>query len=77
MPENESIFDERATRVKIVDEAAGAFVELSQESGKLQIEPEEWELIKQEVDDMFRISEEINRRLYPELYPELTQGEQT
>lgn len=77
VPENESVFDERATRIKIVDEAAGAFVELSQEAGKLQIDTEEWELIKQEVDDMFRIAEDINRRLYPDQYPELNQGEQT
>lgn len=72
VPESEAVFDERATRIKIVDEAAGAFIELSQESGKLQIDPEEWELIKREVDDMFRIAEEINKRLYPELYGEST-----
>ena len=51
--EKESLFDELATDIEIVDEAAGEFVEVTQhteESGKVQIDPKEWPAIREAID---------------------------
>jgi hypothetical protein len=53
MPEGETLFSEKCTHVKIVDEAAGEFIEIVQQSGSvdghkeaIQInDREEWEAI--------------------------------
>lgn len=56
MPAGEPIFSERATRISIVDEAAGEFVEVSQESraglGKIAIDREEWPTLRAAIDKM-------------------------
>jgi len=55
----EAIFDETATHVRLQDEAAGEFVEISQQSGlanpraeTIQIEPSQWPKIREVVDYM-------------------------
>lgn len=47
------LFDELATDIEIVGEGAGEFVEVKQhteESGKVQIDPEEWPAIREAID---------------------------
>lgn len=52
----EPLFSEAATEVRVVDEAAGEFVEVSQEGradlGKIQINPEEWPTLRDAIDQM-------------------------
>ena len=56
LPETEPIFSERGTRIEIVDESAGEYVEVSQEGrtdlGKIAIEPEEWPELRAAIDRM-------------------------
>jgi len=54
LPIGEPIFSERCTEVSIVNEAAGEFVEISQQSDSktIQIDPREWSAIKQAVDQL-------------------------
>lgn len=56
-PEGEPLFSELATRVTIVDDAAGEFVEVAQDgrdgsdySGKIGINPEEWPMLREAID---------------------------
>lgn len=54
----EQVFSDHATRVRIVDESAGEFVEIDQGSyeharpGVLRICADEWPLIREAVDQM-------------------------
>ena len=51
--EKEPLFDVLATDIEIVGEGAGEFVEVTQhteESGKVQIDPEEWPAIREAID---------------------------
>lgn len=51
--EKEPLFDELATDIEIMGEGAGEFVEVKQhteESGKVQINPEEWPAIREAID---------------------------
>jgi len=51
--EKEPLFYELATDIEIVGEGAGEFVEVKQhteESGKVQIDPEEWPAIREAID---------------------------
>jgi hypothetical protein len=52
----EPIFSDYATRVEIVDEAAGEFVEVSQAGreggGKISIAPPEWPELRAAIDDL-------------------------
>ena len=51
--EKEPLFDELATDIEIVDEAAGEFVEVKQHvegNGKIQIDGEEWPAIREAID---------------------------
>ena len=51
--EKEPLFDILATDIEIVGEGAGEFVEVKQhteESGKVQIDPEEWPAIREAID---------------------------
>ena len=52
----EPIFSGYATRVEIVDEAAGEFVEVSQAGreggGKIAIDPAEWPELRAAIDDL-------------------------
>jgi hypothetical protein len=55
VPKGESILSELATEISIDDEGAGEFIIVNQplrdESG-IQIDPEEWEIIKLTIDKM-------------------------
>jgi len=51
--EKEPLFDELATDIEIVAEAAGEFVEVTQHTegnGKIQIDLEEWPAIREAID---------------------------
>ena len=54
------LFSETATRVEIVDEAAGEFVEVSQPAGgKVSIGPEEWPAIRAAIDELIAACRDI------------------
>jgi len=55
-PEGEPIFSEMATDICIDDEAAGEYIILKQitrNDGTIAIYPEEWDVIKATIDQMF------------------------
>lgn len=50
-PDNEPLFSEIATTIRINDHAAGEFIEVEQgESGKIQISPNEWPKLREAID---------------------------
>ena len=51
----EQIFDESVTEIEIVDEAAGEFLEVSQEGGKLRFDAEEWPHVRNAIEKMFKL----------------------
>lgn len=57
-PECEAIFSERATVVRIEDEAGGEYVVVSQDSvperGNIAINPEEWPELREAIDRMVK-----------------------
>jgi len=60
VPVGSPIYVEMATKIEIVDEAAGEFVEVKQcrgrpnDSGSVLIAPEEWPAIRKAIDKMIR-----------------------
>jgi hypothetical protein len=56
VPKGEPLFNQEATEIEIVDEAAGEFIEVRQCSdaydGKIGITVEEWPTIRKAIDDM-------------------------
>jgi len=54
LPVNSPIYSELATQIKIEDEAAGEFIVLKQEQGKISFTAEEWPLIRKEVNSMVK-----------------------
>lgn len=57
-PKGEPIYSERATVVAMTDDGAGPFVVVSQEGrdlGKIAIDPTEWPVLRQAVDDMMAL----------------------
>jgi hypothetical protein len=55
LPEGETIFHERATRIEIDDEATGEFLTLHQcEGGKIRIDPSEWPKLRAAINRMIR-----------------------
>jgi hypothetical protein len=66
-PKSDPIFSERATRVQIEDEAAGCFVEVSQEGrtdiGKIQIDDVEWPLLRKTINEMLGICAKFNAKI--------------
>ena len=56
LPEDQPIFSEMATKVTIVDEGAGEFVEVGQSGhislGKIAINPNEWPALREAIDMM-------------------------
>ena len=44
------IFDETAWTIRIVDEAAGEFLEIENHNGKVGINPEEWPALRAAID---------------------------
>ena len=55
MPRDEPIFSEQCTTITILDEAAGEFLEVSQEGGKLRFDAEEWPHVRDAVEKMFKL----------------------
>lgn len=57
-PKDQPTFSEYATEIKIVDEAAGEFLEVSQtgrtDLGKIAINPEEWPTLRDAIDRMIK-----------------------
>ena len=51
----EQIFDDSVTEIEIVDEAAGEFLEVSQEGGKLRFDAEEWPYVRDAIEKMFKL----------------------
>jgi hypothetical protein len=51
----QQIFDDSVTEIEIVDEAAGEFLEISQEGGKLRFDLEEWPHVRAAVEKMFKL----------------------
>lgn len=51
-PTGTELFHEFGTSIEIVDEAAGEFVELSQETGKIRIDPTEWPTLRAAINRM-------------------------
>lgn len=58
LPEGEALFSERASVVRIEDEAGGEYVVVSQESvpgrGNIAINPEEWPALRDAIDRMVK-----------------------
>jgi hypothetical protein len=54
LPQGEPIFHERATRIEIEDEAAGEYVVLRQQGGKIRIDPVEWPKLRAAINRMIR-----------------------
>lgn len=55
-PEGEPIYSEMATDICIEDEAAGEYIVLKQvtrNDGTIAINPEEWDVIRTTIDQMF------------------------
>jgi len=52
LPKNDPIYSPAATTISIVDEGAGEFLELSQSTGKIQIDPHEWPLLREAINTM-------------------------
>lgn len=65
LPEGEPVFSYLATTIEIVDEAAGAFVEVEQlgddTSGKIRITPEEWYKIRKAISKMICICKRLDK----------------
>jgi len=62
-PEREPLFSEMATKVQIVDEAAGEYVEVCQSGredlGKIAISSEEWPALRDAIDMMIKDCREV------------------
>ena len=59
MPPKEPLFSEQCTHISIVDEAAGEYLEIEQQSGSenvkpqaIMVTPEEWPALKQAVETL-------------------------
>lgn len=62
LPPGEPIFSERATIIEIDDEAAGEFVVIERDTQKIEIEPDQWPMIRAAIDAAF---EEIAKHEKP------------
>ena len=51
-PRGQPIYSEQATRIEIQDDAAGPYLELSQEDGKVRIDPAEWPELRDAIETM-------------------------
>ena len=51
----EQIFDDSVTEIEIVDEAAGEFLEISQDDQKLRFDAEEWPHVRDAIEKMFKL----------------------
>lgn len=69
LPPKEPLFSEQCTNVSIVDEAAGEFLEIEQQSGRtdaksqtIQVSPEEWPALKRAIEQLLADCETQNDR---------------
>ena len=51
----QQIFDDSVTEIEIVDEAAGEFLEISQDEQKLRFDKEEWPHVRAAIEKMFKL----------------------
>ena len=51
----EQIFDDSVTEIEIVDEAAGEFLEISQDDQKLRFDAYEWVHVRDAIEKMFKL----------------------
>jgi len=51
----EQIFDDSVTEIEIVDEAAGEFLEVSQDDQRLRFDAEEWPHVRDAINKMFKL----------------------
>ena len=51
----EPIFDDSVTEIKIIDEAGGEFLEVSQDNVKLRFDKDEWVHVRAAVNKMFKL----------------------
>ena len=51
----QQIFDDSVTEIEIVDEAAGEFLEISQDNVKLRFDKEEWPHVRNAIEKMFKL----------------------
>ena len=66
LPKGQPIFSERSTTITIVDEAAGPFLEIAQsETGKIQIQSDEWPQLRDSIDEMIRVCDAIEKATDP------------
>ena len=49
---DEDIYHDSGTTIEIVDEGGGEYLEISQDSDSIRIEPEEWGSLKAAIDKM-------------------------
>ena len=54
LPDGEPSFSEMATLIEITDEAGGEFVQVTQQIGKIAINPEEWPELRKAINLMIR-----------------------
>ena len=58
-PENAPIFDDLATHVEILDEAAGEYLKIIQhgmdaQNGEIAIDPDAWPILKIAIEEMMK-----------------------
>lgn len=51
-PAGDGTYSDDATRIDLIDEGAGEFVSVEQDSGSVRIDPEEWPAIREAIDRM-------------------------
>ena len=52
VPKGAFMHSEQATRIEVQDDGGGPYIEVSQESGGIKIDPEEWPSIKRAIEQM-------------------------
>lgn len=52
LPKESPVFSDRSTNISICDDGAGEFVELEQNGQSMTIDPDEWFVIRDAVDEM-------------------------
>lgn len=62
VPAGQTLNDERATRVDLCDEGAGAFVTVEQDNGMVRIDPEEWPALRDAIETMMARAKDAEAR---------------
>ena len=69
-PKGDPLFSEQATTITMVDDAAGAYIEISQDqsAGKqtIGIDAEEWPALKLAIEEMLEIVKKYNTEIDPQ-----------